>query len=88
MFRISPFSKDYPNCFESLQAKKEVDIIEKQNVELFLSRPVSHVLFEIDCRHRNERSKEYLIVIDAFYYGYILGKRAERKRKGMNYYGK
>lgn len=81
MFSISPFSDDYPSLFEALQAKKEVDIIEKQSQSLVFSRPVRHVLFEINSRHKHESSKEIFVTIDAFYYGYILGKRAERARR-------
>lgn len=84
MFRIPPFSKDYPNLFEALQAKKEVDIVEQQSMEQFNSKPVRHVLFEIDCRHRGEQYEELFRVFDAFQYGYILGKRAERKRRNKH----
>ena len=79
LFSISPFSKDYPNVMEALQAKREVEIIEQQGLGLFNSRPVMHVLSHIFNKHSGEHSQLFTTA-DVFYYGYILGKRAERKR--------
>lgn len=78
MFKINIQSEDYPTFAEALKARDEVDILSKQSLELFFSKPVQHVLFELECRHQIISP---LTISDIFYYGYILGKRAERARR-------
>ncbi|MBO5449300.1 MAG: hypothetical protein J5994_08215 [Ruminococcus sp.] len=80
MFKIKISSEDYPTVSEAQKAAKEADILSQQAIELFLSKPVKHVLFELSCRYRNENSP-FLMFLNVFNYGYILGKRSERARR-------
>ncbi len=72
--------ENWPTLFEALEAKKEADILIKQRIGLFLSKPVQHVFLELRCREFQPKDSIWLI-INAFNYGYILGKRAERQRR-------
>jgi hypothetical protein len=74
-------SPEYPNVKEAFKAREEVDIMEKQDLDLFLSRPVKHVLFELECRSNSRNGCDLLTVAEIFNYGYILGKRAERAKR-------
>lgn len=78
MFKIDIHSENYPTLTEALKARNEVDILDKQSLGLFLSKPVRHVLFELECRHQISSP---FTISEIFYYGYILGKRAERARR-------
>lgn len=78
LFDIAPYSSDYPNFMEALKARDEVDILEKQGIGVFISRPVKHVLYELERRYKDP----FLFVANVFYYGYILGKRAKRAKRG------
>lgn len=84
MFKINWKSEYYPSLREALQARKTVDIVRKQTMELFLSRDVSHVLSELERRSQDELRggiTNVLFYMNVFNYGYILGKRAERARR-------
>lgn len=80
--------KELPTVSEALKIKKEAEIVRQQGIELFLSRPVRLVIEELKRRNRETGYDQFIALLEAFNYGYIMGKRAERKRKGMNYYGK
>lgn len=80
--------KELPTVSEALKIKKEAEIVRQQEIELFLSRPVRLVIEELKRRNRETGYDQFIALLEAFNYGYIMGKRAERKRKGMNYYGK
>lgn len=80
MFKIKIYSEDYLTVAEARTAAKEADILKHQNIDTFCSKPVKHVLFELSCRYRNENSP-FLMFLNIFNYGYILGKRAERARR-------
>ena len=80
--------KELPTVSEALKSKKEAEIVRQQEIELFLSRPVRLVIEELKRRNRETGYDQFIALLEAFNYGYIMGKRAERKRKGMNYYGK
>lgn len=80
MFNISPTSEDYPNILEAIEARKQADITEQQEMDLFMSKPVRHVMFELENRCIVKPYKDLFFTMDVFYYGYILGKRAERAR--------
>lgn len=81
MFKIKPLSENYPTISEAQKARKEADIVEKQYAAMFISKPVRHVFYELDCRYRDKRSYSFLMFMSVFNYGYILGKRAERARR-------
>ena len=72
--------ENWPTLSEALQAKKEADILLHQGAGLFSSNPVKWVLKELEHRHSREYS-EFFNRLDAFNYGYMLGKRAERARR-------
>lgn len=80
--------KELPTVSEALKIKKEAEIVRQQGIELFLSRPVRLVIEELKRRNRETGYDQFIALLEAFNYGYIMGKRAERKRKGLNYYGK
>lgn len=68
-----------------LNVTKEANITEQQATNLFNSVPVQSVLEELENRLNNryplDRISYWLmLLIDTFNYGYILGKREERKR--------
>lgn len=71
---------NWPTLFEVLEAKKEADILKKQRVGLFFSKPVQHVFLDLRCRENQPKGNVWMM-LDAFNYGYILGKRAERQRR-------
>ncbi len=81
MFRIDPCSEDYPNAIEAQKARQEAHISGELPMTLFMSKPVSHVLCELEscCGE-----KSYLFVCGVFNYGYIMGKRAERARRAKS----
>ncbi len=81
MFRIPINSEDYPNIIEATEAKKEFTIVQHQPIGLFLSKKVKHFLFTAEVYNCDRASGDRFMVFDAFAYGYILGKRAERARK-------
>ena len=59
---------------------KEADILSHQGIGLFSSKPIKFVFKELE-RRRNREYSEFFNRVDAFNYGYILGKRAERARR-------
>lgn len=64
---------------EAFEIQREVDIVLHQGIGLVCSETVKSVINELESR----TCDKLLIKIDAFNYGYIMGKRAERaKRKG------
>lgn len=80
---INVNSEYYPTLSEAVKAKETVEIIEKQPI-IFNRREFHHVLLEIQCRHRDlfKDGKNQFLMWDLIYnYGYISGKRAERKKR-------
>lgn len=80
MFRINPRSEDYPDAIEALKAHNEVEILGYQTIGLFMSKPVRHVLSQLECRY----GTEWRFALDVFNYGFIMGKRAERARRAKS----
>ena len=75
--KIGVHSEDWPNLKEGVRAHKEFEMLKKQDLELFTSRPVKHVLNEI---YLSAGHFPLICIAYAFNYGYILGKRTERKK--------
>lgn len=74
--------ENWPTLPEALKAKEEVDILFKQTIGLFTSRPVKFVVAEI--KHRCAReglNHENFVLMLVLNYGYIMGVRAERARR-------
>lgn len=71
----------YPTVLEAAKAQEEVNIIAEQPVGLFFSKPVQNVFYTLGCKYRDSRDSDIMMLISAFDYGYILGKRAERSKK-------
>lgn len=59
-------------------AEEESDMIMKNEVEVFYSKPVRYVLKELQRRYNRY---DNILLNRVFSYGYILGKRAERARR-------
>lgn len=74
-FKVTPQSSP-----EALKTDKEADILSHQGIDLFTSKPIKWVL-EAAERSYNKEHSELLNRLNAFNYGYILGKRAERARR-------
>ncbi len=72
--------ENWPTLSEASKAKKEANILLYQEIDLFISNPVKWVLEDAERRHNKEYS-EFFNKLNAFNYGYILGKRAERSRR-------
>lgn len=74
----------WQSILESLElekaADKEADMIMKNEVEVFYSKPVRYVLKELQRRY-NSYDNINILLKRVFTYGYILGKRAERARR-------
>ncbi len=84
MFDIPINSEDYPNIVEAAKAKKELAIVQHQSISLLKSKPVKHFMFavETDIRDVTDKNAKYFyMILNAFNYGYILGKRAERAKR-------
>lgn len=62
---------------EALEIQREVDIVLHQELGLVCSETVKSVINELESRAYDN----FLIKIEAFNYGYIMGKRAERARR-------
>lgn len=75
----------WPTLPQALKARAEADIVRKQGIGLFLSDPVQFVFQALE----NKRSENnccgefsnHIAMLEAFNYGYILGKRAERAKR-------
>lgn len=63
---------------EASEIEREADIVLQQGIGLFCSEPVKAVIKELESRTHDS----FVIKLDVFYYGYIMGKRAERARRG------
>lgn len=84
MFKIPINSEDYPNLVEAAKAKKELAIVQHQPICLLKSKPVKHFMFAVETDLRDvtdENAKNFYMILNAFNYGYILGKRAERAKR-------
>lgn len=72
----------WQSILESLElekaADKEANMIMKNEINVFYSKPVKYVIREL--QRRCDRHDNILLK-SVFNYGYILGKRAERARR-------
>lgn len=81
MFTIPINSEDYPNIVEAAKAKKELAIAQWQPANLFASKQVKHFMFTAETEFRDDNSSDFYMILNAFNYGYILGKRSERAKR-------
>lgn len=76
--------ENHPNFIQAKKAQEEADIIHKQSAGVFLSEPVQLVMDELKSYLKKMDFSYYdesvIMMLDLFNYGYILGKREERKR--------